>query len=158
LRNNGSSFGVGINLGDVIVEDGDIHGHGVNIAGRLESLADPGGICVSAIVHDQVQNRLDCAFDDMGDQSLKNIARPVRAFRVLGLRPSAGLTFAAQAALTLPDKPSVAVLPFANMSNDPEQEFLADGIAEEVITALSRYPSLFRHSAQFNLHLQRPRC
>jgi len=137
------AFRVGINLGDVIVEDGDIHGDGVNVAARLEGLADPGGICVSAIVHDQVQNRLDCAFDDMGDQSLKNIARPVRVFRVVGLRPSAGLTFAAQAVLTLPDKPSVAVLPFANMSNDPEQDFLADGIAEDVIMALSRCPSLF---------------
>ena len=141
-------FRVGINLGDVIVEDGDIHGDGVNVAARLEALAEPGSICLSAVVHDQVRDKLDLAFDDLGDQALKNIARPMRVYRVrtgtqvpasLGLRTAVMQS----SALALPDKPSVAVLPFANMTSDPEQEFLADGIAEDVITALSRYPSLF---------------
>jgi adenylate cyclase len=139
-------FRVGINLGDVIVEDGDIHGDGVNIAARLEALAEPGGICVSGLVRDQVQSRLDCGFEDLGEQSLKNIARPVRVYRV-GLRasgPHAGGTPAIPgAALPLPDKPSIAVLPFQNMSGDPEQEYFADGMVEEIITALSRIRWLF---------------
>src|SRR6516164_2474924 len=134
-------YRIGINSGDVIVEDGDIHGDGVNIAARLEGIAEPGGICVSAIVHDQVQGRLECAFEDTGEQSLKNITRPVRVYRV-GPRPSrphAGETPALQSgALPLPDKPSIAVLPFQNMSGDPEQEYFADGMVEEIITALSR--------------------
>jgi adenylate cyclase len=134
-------FRVGINLGDVIVEEGDIHGDGVNVAARLEALAEPGGICVSAIVRDQVEGRIECNFEDAGEQRLKNIARPVHVYRIEAR--SSGLPAAATAALALPDKPSVAVLPFANMSSDPEQEFLADGIAEDLITALSRYPSLF---------------
>ncbi len=138
-------FRVGVNLGDVIVEEGDIYGDGVNVAARLEALAEPGGICVSAVVRDQVEGRLDCAFGDLGEQSLKNIARPVRVYRVRPRpsRPPAAETAAVPATLALPDKPSIAVLPFTNMSSDPEQEFLADGIAEDVITALSRYPSLF---------------
>src|SRR6516162_3969307 len=134
------------NSGDVIVEDDDIHGDGVNIAARLEGIAEPGGICVSAIVHDQVQGRLECAFEDTGEQSLKNITRPVRVYRV-GPRPSrphAGETPALQSgALPLPDKPSIAVLPFQNMSGDPEQEYFADGMVEEIITALSRIRWLF---------------
>jgi TolB-like protein/Flp pilus assembly protein TadD len=128
-------FRVGINTGDVIVEDGDIHGDGVNIAARLEALAEPGGICVSAIVHDQVRGRLDCAFDDIGDQSLKNIARPVRVYRVRADHPAAPT---AGPALALPDKPSIAVLPFQNMSGDPEQEYFADGMVEDITTALSK--------------------
>ena len=118
----------------------------VNVAARLEALAEPGGICVSGIVHDQVQGRLECAFEDMGDQSLKNIARPVRVYRV---RPSGmGVGTAAPAlnsspTLPLPDKPSIAVLPFQNMSGDPEQEYFADGMVEEIITALSRIRWLF---------------
>lgn len=146
-------FRMGINIGDIIIEDGDIFGDGVNIAARLEALAEPGGICVSAAAHEQVRDRLDIAFADLGEQQVKNIARPVRVYSV-GSRPSSpdvtrGFQFGgmlpiqAPAAPPLPDKPSVAVLPFANMSSDPEQEFLADGIAEDVITALSRYPSLF---------------
>jgi TolB-like protein/Flp pilus assembly protein TadD len=131
----------------VIVEEGDIHGDGVNIAARLEALAEPGGICVSAIVHDQVRGRLDCAFADLGEQNLKNIARPVRVYRVeIGPRPSrphAGETPAVRNALPLPDKPSIAVLPFQNMSGDPEQEYFADGMVEEIITALSRIRWLF---------------
>ena len=134
-------FRVGIHMGDIVVEDGDIFGDGVNIAARLEGLAEPGGICVSARVQEEVAGKLDIAFDDIGEPELKNIARPVRVYRVAARRvapPSAP-----PAALPLPDKPSVAVLPFTNMSGDPEQEFFADGIAEDVITALSRYPSLF---------------
>jgi len=132
-------FRVGINLGDIITDGDDIHGDGVNVAARLEGIAEPGAICVSGIVHDQVRDKLDLAFDDLGEQSLKNIARPLRVYRVqIGTRVTPPV-----AALALPDKPSIAVLPFANMSNEPDQEFFADGIAEDVITALSRYPSLF---------------
>ena len=138
-------FRVGINLGDVIVEDDDIHGDGVNVAARLEGIAEPGEICVSAVVHEQVQGRLDCTFDDLGEQALKNIARPVRVYRIgSGPRassPHAGGTPALP--LPLPDKPSIAVLPFQNMSGDPEQEYFADGMVEEVITALSRIRWLF---------------
>jgi adenylate cyclase len=132
---------VGIHMGDIVVEDGDIFGDGVNIAARLEGLAEPGGICVSARVQEEVAGKVDIAFDDIGEQQLKNIARPVRVLRVTPKRvapPSAP-----PAALPLPDKPSVAVLPFTKMSADPEQEFFADGITEDIITALSRYPSLF---------------
>ena len=135
-------FRVGINLGDVIVEGDDIFGDGVNITARLEALAEPGGICVSRVVRDQVRDKLDFAFEDMGEQQVKNIARPVRVYRVRATASERPNTIAVPA-LTLPDKPSVAVLPFTNMSADPEQEFFADGIAEDVITALSRYPSLF---------------
>jgi adenylate cyclase len=131
---------IGINLGDVIVEGDDLYGDGVNIAARIETLADPGGVFVSNTVHDHVRDRLPFAFQDMGEQQVKNIARPVRVYRVSG---SGIIKGPATPALPLPDKPSVAVLPFTNMSNDREQEFFADGIAEDVITALSRYPSLF---------------
>ena len=140
-------FRVGINLGDIIIaEDNDIHGNGVNVAARLEGIAEPGGICVSGTVRDHIGDRLDLVFEDLGEQTLKNILRPVRTYRVrLGTAERTPTISPAETAriLTLPDKPSVAVLPFANMSSDPEQEFLADGIAEDVITALSRYPSLF---------------
>ena len=117
---------------------------GLKVAARLEALAEPGGICISRVVRDQVRDRLDYTFEDMGEQQVKNIARPVRVFRVSDIGgwhqiPSA----TALPTLSLPDKPSVAVLPFTNMSGDPEQEFFADGIAEDVITALSRYSSLF---------------
>jgi adenylate cyclase len=135
-------FRIGINSGDVIVEDGDIHGDGVNVAARLEALAEPGSICVSAMVHDQVQGRLECGFEDIGEQSLKNIARPMRVYRVdVGAQASrlrAGETPALQPALALPDKPSIAVLPFQNMSGDPEQEYFADGMVEDITTALSK--------------------
>jgi adenylate cyclase len=132
---------IGINLGDVIVEPDDIYGDGVNIAARIEALADPGGVFVSNTVYDQVRDRLPFAFEDLGEQQVKNIARPVRVYRVRGTSVAAKTP--AQSALPLPDKPSIAVLPFTNMSADPEQEFFADGIAEDIITALSRYPSLF---------------
>jgi adenylate cyclase len=140
---------IGINLGDVIVEPDDLYGDGVNIAARIEALADAGGVFVSNTVHDQVRDRLPFAFEDLGEQQVKNIARPVRVYRV-GPRPSrppAGETPAVQPgtppALPLPDKPSIAVLPFANMSGDPEQEYFADGMVEEIITALSRIRWLF---------------
>ena len=134
-------FRIGIHQGDIVAEDGDIFGDGVNIAARLESLARPGGICVSGRVQEDAVGKLDLAFEDMGAQALRNIARPVKAFRVA----TGPLSTVAQGglALALPDKPSIAVLPFANMSSDPEQEFFADGIADDVITALSHYPSLF---------------
>ena len=153
-RNAGTSddrieFRIGINVGDVAVENDDIFGDGVNVAARLEGLAEPGGICVSARVQEDAAGRLDLTFDDMGEQALKNIARPVRVYRVRATRatptettPKAAPTERAPA-LALPDKPSIVVLPFQNMSGDPEQEFFADGIAEDIITALSRYPSLF---------------
>jgi adenylate cyclase len=143
-QNQRIEFRIGINTGDVIVEDGDIHGDGVNIAARLEALAEPGMICVSAIVQSQVQGRLDCAFEDQGEQNLKNIARPVRVYRVgpRASRPHAAGT-AAVPSLALPDKPSIAVLPFQNMSGDPEQEYFADGMVEEIITSLSRIRWLF---------------
>jgi adenylate cyclase len=134
-------FRIGINVGDIVVEDGDIFGDGVNVAARLEGLAEPGGICVSALVERDAAGKLDLAFEDLGEQTLKNIARPLQVYRVATERDAEAAT--EPAPLPLPDKPSVAVLPFANMSGDPEQEFFADGIAEDTITALSRYPSLF---------------
>jgi adenylate cyclase len=147
------TFRVGINLGDVIAEPDDIYGDGVNVAARLEALAEPGGIGISRMVRDQIRDKLPYPFEDMGEQSVKNIARPVRVYALrpeaiadlpaLSEPPAAPTSQSGVAALALPDKPSVAVLPFANMSSDPEQEFFADGIAEDVITALSRYPSLF---------------
>jgi adenylate cyclase len=137
-------FRIGINLGDVIAEGEDIFGDGVNVAARLEALSEPGGIWVSRMVRDNVRDKLDCGFEDLGEQEVKNIARPVRVYRVRDrAAPSERPAPISAQSLPLPDKPSIAVLPFANMSNDPEQEFFADGIAEDVITALSRYPSLF---------------
>ena len=127
---------IGINVGDVVVEDGDIFGDGVNVAARLESLAEPRGICVSARVQEDAAGRLDLAFEDLGEQELKHIARPVRVYRVAPPRSAAVAQPAAP--LPLPDKPSIAVLAFANMSGDPEQEFFSDGIAEDIITALSK--------------------
>ena len=132
-------FRIGINLGDVIAEGGDIFGDGVNVAARLEALAEPGGICVSRVVRDQVRDRLDYIFEDLGEQSVKNIARPVRVYRVRESGSVATNSSASAAPpLTVPDKPSIAVLPFANMSGDPEQEYFADGMVKEIITALSR--------------------
>ena len=135
-------FRIGINLGDVIVEAGDIFGDGVNVAARLEALAEPGRICVSRVVRDQVRDKLDFAFEDLGEQQVKNIARPVRVYRVMPNSGALSLELLNEAP-ALPDKPSVAVLPFTNMSSDPEQEFFADGVAEDIITTMSRYPSLF---------------
>jgi adenylate cyclase len=131
---------IGINLGDVIVEGDDLYGDGVNIAARIEALADAGGVFVSNTVHDHVRDRLPFVFEDLGEHQVKNIARPVRVYRVRDPDAAKG---AATRALPLPDKPSIAVLPFANMSGDPEQEYFADGMVEEIITALSRIRWLF---------------
>jgi adenylate cyclase len=180
-------FRIGVNLGDVMVDGEQIYGDGVNVAARLESLADPGGICVSDTVHAQIKNKLALAYEDLGAQRVKNIAEPVRVFRVLAgvtpptettprvarkyirrgafsmvglaiiaatvlfvqhlsLRPptpSASIPPAQVPALPLPDKPSIAVLPFANMSDDPKQEYFSDGITDDLTTALSRDPDLF---------------
>ncbi|HEV2300051.1 MAG TPA: tetratricopeptide repeat protein [Stellaceae bacterium] len=131
---------IGIHQGDIVVEEGDIFGDGVNIAARLESLAEPGGICVSARVQEDAAGRLGLAFEDLGEQTLKNISRPVRVYRVApGVRPKTVST----APPALPEKPSIAVLPFQNLSGDPEQEYFVDGMVEEIITALSRIRWLF---------------
>jgi TolB-like protein len=132
-------FRVGIHQGDIIVDGGDIFGEGVNIAARLEGLAEPGGICVSGRVQQDAQGRLAVAFENVGEQQLKNIARPVRVYHVR----LSGAAEGRRPALPLPAKPSIAVLPFQNMSDDPEQEYFADGIVEEIITALSRFKNLF---------------
>jgi adenylate cyclase len=136
-------FRIGINLGDIIKDGRDIYGDGVNVAARLEALAEPGGICVNRVVRDQVRDKLDFAFEDAGEQRVKNIARPLRVYHVRPGQLADEERNAAQPPLALPDKPSLAVLPFTNMSGDPEQEFVSDGIAEDVISALSHYPSLF---------------
>jgi adenylate cyclase len=145
LASSGSSLTlrVGLNLGDVIVgQNGELYGDGINIAVRLEGMADPGGILMSEKVYSEVDGKLDGGLEDRGEQYLKNIAKPVRAYAVsTGAHnaPTGGLSAVPQ----LPDKPSIAVLPFQNMSGDPEQEYFADGMVEEIITALSRFKSLF---------------
>src|SRR3954451_5948886 len=146
-------FRIGVNLGDVIVEGKDIFGDGVNVAARLESIAKPGGITISGSVRDHVGNRLDLAFEDMGEQTLKNIERPVRVYSVAltgpAARDSQGVTPAPQEQLDR-ERPSIAVLPFTNMSGDPEQEYFSDGITEDIITDLSKISGLSvtaRHSA-----------
>jgi TolB-like protein/class 3 adenylate cyclase/Tfp pilus assembly protein PilF len=140
-------FRIGIHVGDIIVDDDDIFGDGVNIAARLEGIAQPGGICISDDAQRQIRGKLDSPFEDMGPQNLKNIAEPMRAWRLSVDAKSAEYLSAERPALaqalTLPDKPSIAVLPFQNMSSDPEQDYFADGIVEDVITALSRYHGLF---------------
>src|SRR5713226_8623242 len=182
-------FRIGVNLGDVMVDGAQIYGDGVNVAARLESLAHPGGICISDTVHAQIRNKLPLSYEDLGEQRVKNIAQPVRVFRVmlegatrtairpterslrkhwrggafslvglaiivgtivlvqhLSLRPpttTASIPPMQTPALTLPDKPSIAVLPFANMSGDRDQEYFSDGITDDIITALSRLPGLF---------------
>jgi adenylate cyclase len=137
-------FRVGVNLGDVMIEGRDLYGDGVNIAARLEALAQPGGICISRTVLNHARDKVPFDVEDAGEQLLKNIARPVHVYRIIinPARPAA-TPKADVSMLALPDKPSIAVLPFTNMSGDPEQEFVSDGVAEDVITALSRYPSLF---------------
>ena len=131
-------FRIGINVGDVVVEDGDIFGDGVNVAARLEGLAQPGGICVSARVQEDAAGKLDLPFEDMGEQQLRNIARSVRVYRI-----SIGGSTSVKPPLALPEKPSLAVLPFQNLSGDPDQEYFVDGVVEEIITAISRLPWLF---------------
>ena len=138
-------YRIGINLGDVIVDDDDIFGDGVNVAARLESIAEPGGICISAAVRDQVADRLEVGYEDLGEQQVKNIQRPIRAFKVLlnGESSDSNKQAATEASpRTNARKPSIAVLPFINMSGDPEQEFFADGLTEDIITELSRFRQL----------------
>ncbi len=132
-------FRVGVNLGDVVIDGNDIHGDGVNVAARLESLAEPGGICISGKVYEEVRDRTDLAFEDLGEQQVKNIDRPVRVWRWIA---NAGVTASVSAKTNepfqLPDKPTIAVLPFVNLSGDPKQEYFADGISEDIITGLSK--------------------
>jgi TolB-like protein/class 3 adenylate cyclase len=141
-------FRIGIHVGDIIIDDNDIFGDGVNIAARLEGIGEPGGVCISDDAQRQVRGKVDIAFEDMGTQVLKNIAEPMRAWRARLDGSVTPVTPAKTAAgsptpLALPDKPSIAVLPFQNMSGDPEQEYFADGMVEDIITALSRFKSLF---------------
>ncbi len=133
-------FRIGVNLGEVLVEGEDIHGDGVNIAARLEGLAEPGGICLSGDAYRQVRGKIEVEFVDLGDHDLKNVAEPVRIYRIAGHEAKA---VPAKAPLALPDKPSIAVLPFENMSGDPEQEYFSDGITEDIITALSKFRWFF---------------
>jgi TolB-like protein/class 3 adenylate cyclase len=138
---------IGIHVGDIIIDDNDIFGDGVNIAARLEGIAEPGGVCISDDAQRQVRGKVEVGFDDLGPQSLKNIAEPMRAWRVridgntAAIAPAKAAAESAPA-LTLPDKPSIAVLPFQNMSGDPEQEHFADGMVEDIITGLSRSKAL----------------
>ena len=139
---------MGINVGDVVVEDGDLFGDGVNVAARLEGLADPGGVCVSGSAHEQVRHKLDLNFEDMGEQSVKNIDEPVRVFRA-ELDEVQKKTHASVEADALFLRPAVAVLPFENLSGDPDQEYFADGLTEDIITALSlwrSFPVIARNS------------
>ena len=134
---------IGINLGDVIVEGSDLYGDGVNIAARLESLAEPGGICISGSVHDQVRRKLALAFEDLGHQTVKNISDPIQVYRISAGIPLKGQEISEQSALPLPATPSIAILPFTNMSSDPEHEHFADGLTEDLITDLSQVAGLF---------------
>jgi TolB-like protein/class 3 adenylate cyclase/cytochrome c-type biogenesis protein CcmH/NrfG len=141
-------FRIGIHVGDIIIDDNDIFGDGVNIAARLEGIAEPGGVCISDDAQRQIRGKVDIAFEDMGLQTLKNIAEPMRAWRMeLNGIPSSVVSTKASSdtaqLLALPDKPSIAVIPFQNMSGDPEQEYFADGIVEDIITGLSKFKSLF---------------
>lgn len=143
------NFRIGVHIGDVMVRAGDLFGDGVNIAARLQTLAKPGGVCVSGATYDQVRKILALEFMDLGSQTVKNIEEPIRVFAVRENVETSPLAMAknsssdADAALVLPDKPSIAVLPFQNMGGDPEEEYFADGVVEDIITALSRSKSLF---------------
>jgi TolB-like protein/class 3 adenylate cyclase len=140
------AFRIGINVGDIIIDEGDIFGDGVNVAARVEGECTPGGVCLSGTAFEHVRGKTDFEFDDLGEKALKNIDRPVRLFAVRSGEPLAAVSAKPTAgadAPMLPDKPSVAVLPFQNMSGDPDQEYFADGMVEDIITALSRFKSLF---------------
>jgi class 3 adenylate cyclase len=139
------AFRMGVNLGDVIPEDNTIHGDGVNIASRLEKLAEPGSVCIGRNIYDHVKGKLDYGYSDLGEQRVHNIPEPVQAYSVKPSKPTADTSpgSSSKDLPPLPDKPSIAVLPFENMSGDPEQEYFADGVVEEIITALSRIRWLF---------------
>jgi adenylate cyclase len=150
-------FRIGVNVGDIIIDEGDIYGDGVNVAARLETICEPGGLCISRAARDQIRDKVSFPLVDLGEQAVKNIARPVRAFglsaqmiaalpdqdRHSSIASTKPVGAEPKPRLDLPDKPSIAVLPFQNMSGDPEQEYFADGIVEEIITALSRFRELF---------------
>jgi adenylate cyclase len=138
------AFRIGINVGDIIIDSDDIFGDGVNVAARVESECAPGGVCLSGTAFDQVRDKTDFAFDDLGERTLKNIERPVRLYAVRSASsPAPAASAEVSRTLPLPDRPSIAVLPFQNMSGDPEQEYFADGMVEDIITALSRFKSMF---------------
>jgi adenylate cyclase len=139
-------FRLGLNVGDIVIDAGDIYGDGVNVAARLEALAEPGGICVSSRVQEDARGKVDLAFGDLGEQRLKNIAWPVRVYRVR----LDGRAETSQPPFGASRQPSIAVLPFTNMSGDPEQVYFSDGVTEDIVTGLSRFRSLFviaRHSS-----------
>ena len=136
-------FRIGINIGDIIIEGDDIYGDGVNVAARMEGLAEPGGICMSGTVVDHVKGKVELDFEDMGEQQVKNISEPIRVYRVVSDALAVQTLRSPPATLALPDKPSIAVLPFVSMSGDPEQEHFSDGMTEDIITELSRILGLF---------------
>lgn len=136
-------FRIGINLGDVIVEGDDIHGDGVNLAARIEALAEPEGVCISDDAYRQTRGKIEARFEDLGEQTLKNVAYPIRVYRVFGESVETKARSRPHEPLELPDRPSIAVLPFTNMSGDLDQGYLADGITEDIITELSRFSGLF---------------
>jgi adenylate cyclase len=152
-------FRIGVHVGDIIVQGDNLFGEGVNIAARLEALAEPGGICVSGAVRDHIGPKLAVGFVDLGEQQVKNIAQPIKAYRITSGTSTTAIPVVGSS-LPLPDKPSIAVLPFANMSGDPEQEYFADGMVEEIITALSRIRWLFviARNSSFTYKGQSSRC
>ena len=140
-------FRIGINVGDIIFENDDIFGDGVNIAARLEGIAEPGGVCISGTVHDQVAGKLSEAFEFIGHQTLKNIGEPVRAYRALGAEPASPANTAAQTVAALefepPDRPSIAILPFKSLGSDPDKDYIADGLRFGISASLVQLSGLF---------------
>ena len=150
-RSQAFQMRIGINLGDILIEpDGDIYGDGVNVAARLEQIADPGAICISGGVYEVVRDKLAIAFEDRGEQQVKNIARPIRVYALAGAAPR----HSEPKPLSIAERPSIAVLPFINLSADPEQDFFSEGITEDIITELSRVGELFVIGSEFQLCLQ----
>ena len=135
-------FRIGINLGDVIIEDEDVFGDGVNVATRLEGLADPGKVCISGMVYQEVKSKLALGYEDLGEQKLKNIAEPLRVYRVVSGVPTVKTVLSSSVVLPHPGKPLIAVLPFENLSGDPEQEYFADGMTRDLVTEVGRFSTL----------------